>query len=432
MSTNDFDDAVGTAWSEFADSLAERLASLRLGEPLIVARADDPARRALLEFGVTSAKRVRCTVLDRNITEGLDGDQCLLLELGWRFLPKKNEYILEAGRRGIDDLLDLVAATWREIWEYAGPTFVDPFDVEPPSFDAPDRRLSAVPDLPDDLDAAAATEPATTAGPTTPEPTTPGPTAPQPMAESTSGSGNDIPTMFPTDDEHLLALAHATLCSLTGRTLTIEDGSIVLPSPRGDKSRVAVIDGAARLRLTVPLTDGPIDTALLGEFVAEHSGQWPQIALVADRTHVYAQRTVDCAVFHPITLDRVLPEWLELVDGRVPAFRAQLNPPATKAHSTSTRSMPSGLQAILALHSDEQPLTPAHILELTDGRVSRLHEYHRFCRDAAIEWRSTAGTLRADGADDDAEVHDEMAREFAAFADRLEEAIGLAVGNTEA
>lgn len=399
MSTNEFNDLDPT-WSEFTTSLTDCLADLASGESVVVVRLDDPDRHPLVTFRSTSAHRVRATVAVGPIGQattgagGQDGEVGeigeTLTSLGWKFLPTKGEYIAEVGRKSAGRVVETVELTLQQVWGIAEPSLLDVID---PAAPAP---------------------------------------APAP-AESPSPSSwsvectNAIPPVAPRDHEHLLALAHATLSSVTDTRLTIDEGVLTLPAAGGSATRVSVADRGLRLRFTVPISDQLPDPAALGALLVDHCAQWPEIAILAGEEGVRAERSIDCSVFHPIMLERMLPDWRSFVADTVPRHVAQLNPAGAVSHSPGL-TIPPALHALLSEHTEDQPLTAERIVERSNGRLSRLHGHLHACREAAAGWRSAAVALRESGADDDADQLAEMQHEFDGFALLIEAAIALVEG----
>ncbi|MFW0793242.1 hypothetical protein AAFP30_05475 [Gordonia sp. CPCC 205515] len=420
MSTNDFDVSDADR-SELATALAGHVADLADGASVIVVRDDDPDQHPLIEFRLTSARRIRATIDGEAIgATGIAANDHVgetLAALGWRHLPTKREYIAEAGRKGADELAQTVVETLREVWGRTGSSVVL-VDPEAPESDPEEAvepeaspHLSAVPDLVEETEQVAESEP----------PAEPAESVTS-AAPEVVGCSFEIPPVFPNDPENLLALAHAALSALMETHLPIDDGAIVLSAPGGPRTRVSTTGRGFWLRFTAQITDRLPAPAALGELLVEHCARWPEVAILAGDDGVFAERIIESTVFHPLTLELMLPDWLDFVGGTLPRYIADLKPAGAEPHP-STPTIPPALQVLLAEHTDDQPLTAERIAEFCAGRPVRLRSHLEACRTVADGWRAIAQDLRANGADDEADVYAEMQQQFEGFAGLIDAAI---------
>ena len=134
MSDLSFDDLIEDAWREFASTLALRLPRLETGQYIEVTRQDGQRHRVLVAFTAADSGKIRCT-LDSALLRSSDRAEWIrtrgqLAQLGWRFLPRKDNHMAQAGHGDIPRLTQLAVSTLREVFGHAHPVFVminDPF-----------------------------------------------------------------------------------------------------------------------------------------------------------------------------------------------------------------------------------------------------------------------------------------------------------------
>lgn len=363
MSTSSFDDLIDDAWSEFSATLLPQLGDLEPGQFVEIARQDGLTYRPLIVITITGSGRIRCTISGSALPIGGRREWIAirrdLADLGWRYLPRKDQHIAESGKRSLATLSTLACRTLRELWGFAHPSFVtihNPFrrvpDLPRPGT-IPGRRLSAVPD----------------------------PASPK------SPPLSDAPGIIvPTDDDHLLHLARDLVADDLRQHLTIQDGWIeVMPSDLDSPPwGIFATPHGPSLEFVTTLTHRLTDPGLLGGLIVEHSAAWPEIAFTVSDDHVYARRIFDGAVFHPDNLALALCTWLRFLREAAFDIVDALNAGGPGAHTCAHSTIPVGLQTLFEIDTSTG-LTPERIVHLTNAKIDRLVEYLDVCRALAQE-----------------------------------------------
>lgn len=408
MSSNLFEPSSDDAWEGYAARLAGRLTGLQRNEFVEIARTDTGTFRSLMEFRVTGSGRVRCSIGGQAFpiadVATIRKRREALEKMGWRYLPRKWVYVRDVGRSALDDLTALVSRTLRETCGISQPsqlTTHDPFlPADEPPVDVPNERpprpLAAVTGVNAPADAESDNEPpATEIG------------------------------IIPCCADGLLDLAYTVVSTDLQRDVAVADGLIELPHIDFAPSRIFVTDEGLKLVFTTTLTHRLIDPALLGRFIIEHSAVWQDISFTVNHDHVYAQRVVDCAVFHPRIVSSALTDWRHFLNEAGPSMIRQLNPGPPGSHDCNHNGLPVGLQTLVEMHLAD-PLTPDRIVHLTNGKVERLREYLAAAETTAADWNASASTDRPGQPDDEIELYDNMFRLFDAMSGLLRQAIELA------
>ena len=139
--------------------------------------------------------------------------------------------------------------------------------------------------------------------------------------------------------------------------------------------------------------------------------------------HVYAQRVVDAAVFHPHNLDAALRTWRRFLNNEAGELIDALNSGGPGAHACAQSSVPVGLQTLFDLGFSEA-LTPERVLHLTNGKVGRLTDYLRVCRELLANATVLAAESRIRGAaPEEIELHTDTVDFYRQFCLLLEQAI---------
>ncbi len=426
MSTHGFDDLIENAWREFAANVASRVPDLGRKEFLEIARQDGQRYRVLLVFTRTDSGKVRCT-LDGTALPWTGRAEWIrirgrLAQLGWRFLPRKGQHIAESSPRDASAVADIAVTTLREIFDVAHPVFVtvnDPFGqpADQVHIDATgaatERQLTVVPQVPDrDVE--------------------------PPADEQYSGEMRELAAAMDTLPEciapgfvvsgvdELLDITQNVLARHFGWQVSVVNGCIELPALDAVPCTIVGSDVGPSLVFTTTLTHRLLDPALLGTLTAEYSSRWSGITFVVHDQHVYAQRVVDAAVFHPHNLDAALRTWRRFLNNEAGELIDALNSGGPGAHTCQQSSVPVGLQTLFELGFSEA-LTPERVLHLTNGKVARLTDYLRVCRELLTNAKVLAAESRiCGGSPEEIELHTDTSDFYRKFCLLLEQAISRA------
>ena len=420
MSTHGFDDLIENAWREFAANVASRVPDLGRKEFLEIARQDGERYRVLLVFTRTGSGKVRCTVDGTALNWGGRAEwmriRGRLAQLGWRFLPRKGQHIAESSPRDSNAVADIAVSTLREIFDVAHPVFItvnDPSQHPVDKTGAAERHLTAVPHEPE-RDVERPTDEHYTA-----------------EMRELAAAMNALPECIApgfviSGVAELLEITQNVLARHFGWQVSVVDGRIELPALDAVPCTIIGSDVGPSLVLTTTLTHRLLDPALLGTLIAEYSSRWSGITFVVHDQHVYAQRVVDAAVFHPHNLDAALRTWRRFLNNEAGELIDALNSGGPGAHACTQSSVPVGLQTLFELGFSEA-LTPERVLHLTNGKVARLTEYLRVCRELLANAKVMAAESRIRGASpEEIELHTDTSDFYRKFCLLLEQAISRA------
>ncbi|OBC04728.1 MULTISPECIES: TY-Chap domain-containing protein [unclassified Gordonia (in: high G+C Gram-positive bacteria)] len=423
MSTDGFDDLIENAWREFAATVTSRVPDLGRKEFLEIARQDGQRYRVLLVFTKTGSGKVRCT-LDGTALPWAGRAEWIrirgrLAQLGWRFLPRKGQHIAESGQRDASTVADIAVSTLREIFDVAHPVFVtvnNPFGTHSDAGQvdetaaATERQLTVVPQAPD-----------RNVEPPTDEHYT---AEMREMAAAMDALPECIaPGFVISGVDELLEVTRSVLARHFGWQVSVVNGCIELPVLDAVPCTIVGSDVGPSLVLTTTLTHRLLDPALLGTLTAEYSSRWSGITFVVHDQHVYAQRVVDAAVFHPHNLDAALRTWRRFLNNEAGELIDALNSGGPGAHTCTQSSVPVGLQTLFELGFSEA-LTPERVLHLTNGKVGRLTDYLRVCRELLANATVLAAESRIRGAaSEEIELHTDTVDFYRQFCLLLEQAI---------
>ncbi|MFT4125757.1 MAG: hypothetical protein QM662_05950 [Gordonia sp. (in: high G+C Gram-positive bacteria)] len=396
------------AWRAFTTDLTTRLQLLEPGTFIEIATVDAAGYHLLIVFTVVSGK-VRGTIdalAESRITgpvrpgsadlgrtdmgsADLGSARSGLANLGWRRMPRRGQ-AAERGRRRVDELAQLTADTLHRVFGISDPSSLTlrcPFQPDSPPTTPPQRHLSAVPDI----------------------------SAPADDAQA---------AVLVRNPEQLLDLARRTLSECTHRELRVDaDQTIELPITDAARTLVSVAADGPRLIFTTTLSHRVTDVAALGRLLTEYSARFPAIAFTTRRDHVYAQRTVECTVFHPRNLCAAHRQWREFIDTVATEITASLNTNGPGAHNCALSSLPVGLQTLIDLLFDGA-LTAARIAHLTNHNRERLQEYLAACSVEEIDWLGRRAAAIDEGAPAaEIRVYEEGVELFRYLGALIEEAI---------
>lgn len=394
MSDLSFDDLIEDAWREFASTLALRLPHLESGQYIEVARQEGQRHRVLVAFTAAGPGKIRCT-LDSALLRSSDRAEWIrtrgqLAQLGWRFLPRKDNHIAEAGHGDIPRLTQLAVSTLREVFGHAHPVFVMINDPFPP---AAHSSVGELHDLTAALDAL------------------PDCVAAGYVVES---------------EAELLTITRDVVATLLGSQVAIVDRCIELPALDVVPWRIFASPRGPSLVFTTTLSHRLLDSSLLGRLVVDHSACWPDIALTVDRDHVYAQRVVDAAVLQPQNIASALSTWRRFLADAARRLVEVLNSGGPGAHNCGYSAVPVGLQTLFDLAMRDN-LSSSRIVHLANGKTDRLREYLRVCRGLAADAAESATAARERGADlGEIRLHSDATEFYRHFCALLEEAIDRA------
>ncbi len=420
MTINNFDDAIDESWREFVTDLAMRLGDLSYGGFNFLelgASLPDKDFRVLVRFEASKSRGVRCSIpsdLVRTLrTVGTPAELAQEItdrhrrfsEMGWRYLTRKHEWVIDAGRKRHRMVAAQVVELLRDLWNIPHPTFltlrdpsgsVTPFEI-PPQPDMEQRRhLSAVPDL-----SIPPTEPQAEPDPTT-------------LAIRVS------------DCCHLAELVLSWLSATTQRELTMADhGMIDLPLTDALPTRVFVPQAERRVVFTATVCHRLSDSSALATVVKTYSHLFRGITYIVSSDHVYAQLSVDCLVFHPDNMEATLARWRHFVNEIGEAVVRVLNPGGPGAHECAHSTMPVGMQTLLDIFARGE-LSPEKAAHLANRKVDRLRGYRTFCETMVLDWAGKHRQALAQHAPaEEIDLCAEMTADLRRFADLLDNAISL-------
>ncbi|MEE4025002.1 hypothetical protein V1Y59_18090 [Gordonia sp. PKS22-38] len=355
----DFDSAVDDAWREFRADLADRLASLQVGERHTVRASHElgVGPCAVLTFTVTKANRVRCTAhaSDLDPTPHVLAEQLDVLEsAGWRLL-RDGRMITEVGRRRVDELAQVAIDALRQPWEVLHPAFLT------------------------------------------------GPAPARPEASVAVG-------VYPTSREHLLRLVSGALEEIAGRPVAVDaDGDIPLPTGTMP-SWLRVVAQQPTVEFFATLVDEVPDATAAAEFIARESVRWPGITLVLHQTTLTAFSSVEMAAFHRENLVAGIRRWLEFIAESSPQVIEAITG-AGRPEASDAEQLPDPLQTLIVLDDDGSTLDAHEVATICGHDQSAILGYIRTSQEQYLEWMKSAAEADLAGDADEASAcrHEEQA-----------------------
>lgn len=382
----DFDVCAELEWDALAERLEVRLATLKRGEFVEIARTDTPSgHQVLLIFSQTGSGRVRCTIEGvafvgwghRDQRQVVRVQRAAVTGLGWREL-RGGTFVYEVGERDISELVTVVTRSLRYVWDIVHP---DVLTVHDPS---------------------GATSIA--------------------VEEDLNARG-----VIPRDAAHLLEMARETLSADCGEPLQIFEKAIRLASADDVYTKILVSPQAMRLEFCTILSHGTPNMDLLGAVVAEHSSRWPDVSIVVTKDHVFGVRAMEASVFHPTNLLEAVAAWLEFcADGAVDIVE-QFHPEVLDRPEWQAREVPVGLVEMIAHYFDDPATTPDSIMRGCRANTPMLRRYARICDEMVKDWTAMEELgIEIDRSADDVERCRRRRRELEQFIPVLLDAIRLA------
>ncbi|NDK92065.1 hypothetical protein GYA93_21190 [Gordonia desulfuricans] len=360
MRGNDFDSIVDTAWRNFRASLADQLFMFTDRSFTWVAQnpeiPDGP--HGHLDFEFTRANRLRMTL---NPTTLHPDAECyleqveMLTELGWRQL-RNEKFILERGRRHVDELAAIAVATLRQVWEVLHPAFL----------------------------------------------TSPLLESPAPWTEPPLNVG-----VIPGNADQLRALIVTALSEATGTAVELDDdGDVPLPT-HPCRSWLQITPDAPRIELFAQLTDRIPDPAAAATYLAAQPTSFNAVRLSLRQGAVFAQMVLDARVFHDRVLTAAMVEWFDFMESDAAEIITTIEgagaDPTADACATGDcapeEEVPAGLLAVLELAPMSGTVTPEDVAHVCDHDREAMLDYLHRCEEQAVEWgRNAAREIDADEA----------------------------------
>ncbi|MGW9265735.1 TY-Chap domain-containing protein [Gordonia terrae] len=361
-------------WRGFRERLAVAVDRLQRGEFVELSRSELTGR-PLLIVTVTGSGRVRITIESTALTNLWSPDhapaararRAAVARLGWRKL-RSGSLIRETGRRRTDELLGEAEAALREVWGIVRPSEVHlraPF------------------------------------GPGA-EPSTP-PT--RPTDRSVTLTGQPSSGVIPDDAEHLLTMAADTLAAVWGRDVPTDDRAIRFDDVDGLHTKLLVSPHAMRLEFCTIVGQWTPDLDLLGAVVAEHSSRYPDVAILVAKDHVFAVRTLDCAVFIPANLLATMSAWRQFCTEGAIDIIEQLHPEMSGQFGPAPGELSAELVALIRrFDAASVDLTPDRLARSARANTPLLRRYARQCtgwlelrpdaQSAAGPWMPSSDAVR--------------------------------------
>lgn len=361
-----FDQAVITAWDQFSVDLTRRPRMLGLGQDFdieqIVEFPDGPQGRVGFSVTRDGLRRAVIEVDDLHTTPDCREEQSeWLAEAGWHRVDEET-IVIETDVGTVEQLAQQAVSALRGVWDVLHPAFLlDAFDeatFEPAlNTDAPSEAAAAV---------------------------------------------------IPTGPQHLQQLVIEVLFDIVGEPIRIrsQTNTIELPASSGIESSLGISGRGAQIELFAKLAEHIDDPDTVGRILQTFSARWPNVALVLRDTDLYAIRTIEAAVFHPLNLAKGILDWRDFLADAAPGIVAELNPTTThrkpEPHVCEFDSLPTGLADIIE-RDKATPLTPSAVAAICDYDVSTLERYLAVSEGEWQEWRENRRQVRelADADPDD-------------------------------
>lgn len=123
----DYDTQINQSWREFIDDLAARLGDLNPGtfEFIELSHPMNGRDHLLIAYRVTRSRRMRAVVPKDSLAVGYSStDHPSPDDREWRYLPRKEEYVYEFGRKQLFRAATQSIALLRRHWWVIHPSFL--------------------------------------------------------------------------------------------------------------------------------------------------------------------------------------------------------------------------------------------------------------------------------------------------------------------